>query len=93
MYIRRESPQDQLGKFRPRRRLGIARETRTEYRGYSYSVTSFEQSAGVARVRYNVAVFDDLGLRRAYLRGYSSLLLATAAAHEWVDGLLASGRR
>ena len=91
MWVHRNKTREDTGKFRPRRRLGLASEKRTEHRGYTFSITSFESAAGVRRQRYNVAVFDDLGCRRAYLRGYKSIPLATAAARAWIDDLLPGG--
>jgi hypothetical protein len=93
MWGQRQPSRNETGKFHPRRRLGMAPETRTEHRGYTFSLTSFESTAGVNRNRFNVAVYDDLGCRRTYLRGFSSMSLATAAAKDWIDTLLADGKR
>ncbi len=93
MWVPRQSAEDATGKFRSRRRPGLAPEKRTEHRGYTFSVTSFVSSSGVLRTRYNVAVYDDLGCRRVYLQGHASMGLAVAAARDWIDQLLASGKR
>ncbi len=93
MWVPRQSAEDATGKFRSRRRPGLAAEKRTEHRGYSFSITSFVSSSGVSRTRYNVAVYDELGCRRIYLQGYGSMGLAVAAAQDWIDALLASGKR
>lgn len=93
MWGHRQPTRNEIGKFRARRRLGMAPEIRTEHRGYTFSMTSFESTAGVIRNRFNVAVYDDLGCRRTYLRGFNSLAQATAAAKDWIDALLADGKR
>lgn len=87
------SRRDDNGVFRRRPRPGIAAESRTEHRGFTFSVTSFDQQSGVARRYFNAAIYDSMGCRRAYLRGQKSLPLAMAAARDWIDTLVDAGKR
>jgi len=74
-----------LGKFRLRSREGTENSAGGTYRGWSYSFVTHQTGSSVRRTCYSISLKDAHGNQAAYLRDFSSVDQAVAAAQEWID--------
>ncbi len=88
-YSRSATRYQDKGKFHQRARTGLTRSGQSEHRGWLYHFTSHQTGMSVRRTSYSVTITDPFHNRVEYLRGFSSLEQATAAAHEWIDEVVA----
>jgi len=86
LWYTQSSPRSkESGKFRQRVKLGTDQQTGESYRGWSYSYINHQTGISVKRTSFNVSISDPQGNRVEYLRGFSSMERAGAAAREWID--------
>ena len=82
------SRRKETGKFRSYAQAGTGKSVGEPYRDWSFSFVTHQTGSSVRRTRYAVAICDPNKHRAAYLRDFSSLGQATAAAKEWIDETL-----
>jgi len=87
LYYAHSGPRSKdSGKFRPRVKLGTDQQAGEEsHRGWFYSFISHQAGISIKRTSFNVSISDPQGNRVEYLRGFSSMERAGAAACEWID--------
>ncbi len=82
------SRRKETGKFRSYTQAGTGKSVGEPYRDWSFSFVTHQTGSSVRRTRYAVAICDPNKHQAAYLRDFSSLSQATAAAKEWIDETL-----
>ena len=82
------SRKKETGKFRSYAQAGIGKSAGQPYRGWSFDFVTHQTGSSVRRTRYAVAICDPNKHRAAYLRDFSSIQQATAAAQAWIDNTL-----
>ena len=87
-YARTGPRKKESGKFPTHKQLGTTQSSGGEYRGWHLDFVAHQTGSSVRRTRYAVSISDPHKNRVQYLRDFSNLQQATAAAHAWIDQTL-----
>ncbi len=78
----------ETGKFRAHAKMGTDKKSNEVYREWHFSLVAHQTCSGMKRIRYAVSICDPQMKRVEYLRDFSNIQQATAAAKQWIDRVL-----